>query len=96
MNPPFTRSELQTQILDLAAADPAFRKRLLADPQATVEELLGFPMPINLKFEVVEETAGKIYMVLPQSSDTGSVPLSEAELDASGVAGGCWFPLWEG
>lgn len=87
---------LKTQILDKAAADPEFRKQLLADPRAAVEAFLGFPVPGDLQVVVLEETAGKVHLVLPRAAEAGPVELGDAELDASGVAGGCGFPFWKG
>ena len=39
--------------------------RLLADPKGTVERELGQPLPDSLAIEVVQESVGKMYLVLP-------------------------------
>lgn len=85
---------LKTQILDKAAADPDFRKRLLADPRVAVEAFLGFPVPGDLQLEVLEETAGKVYLVVPPAADASPIALDDADLDATGISGGrtsSWF-----
>lgn len=48
-----------------AVRDPAFRAALLADPKGTVERELGQPLPDSLAIEIVQESAGKMYVVLP-------------------------------
>jgi hypothetical protein len=55
----------KTEIARRAVQDPAFRAALLADPKGTVERELGQPLPDSLVIEVVQESVGKMYLVLP-------------------------------
>ena len=64
----------KTEIARRAVQDPAFRAALLADPKGTVERELGQPLPDSLAIEVVQESVGKMYLVLP-------LAVAEAEHD---------------
>ncbi len=39
------RHEIETQLIDKASTDPAFRQRLLDDPKAALAEMLGVALP---------------------------------------------------
>lgn len=95
------RHEIETQLIEKAAADPAFRRRLLADPKAAVADLLGVPMPPGMTITVLEEQPGRHYLVLPPAPpDLDALPLDDLELAV--VGGGrtlrpcnspfCWVP----
>ncbi|WP_414698949.1 NHLP leader peptide family RiPP precursor [Paenibacillus sp. LPE1-1-1.1] len=58
---------LQEKIIQKAWEDAEFKKQLLADPKAAVKEAFGIDVPDSIEVEVVEETANKYYLVLPQS-----------------------------
>jgi hypothetical protein len=66
------RQEFEDLLITKAKADPAFRRALLSQPVATIEQELGIALPEWLQVKVVEETASTLYLVLP--------PLAEAEL----------------
>lgn len=78
------------EILKRSTTDRAFRDRLVAEPAAAIEEVIGVPMstlprPINVKF--IEKDPGlDAVVVLPDFLDPEG-ELSDAELEA--VAGGC-------
>jgi hypothetical protein len=78
------------EILKRSATDREFRARLVNDPAAAIEDVIGVPLstlprPINVKF--VEKAAGvDAVLVLPDFVDVGT--LSDAELEA--VAGGVY------
>lgn len=61
-----TGSALATEdlILARAAADPAFRARLLADGTAAFGEL-GIPVPHGMSVKVLEDTPTLVHLVLP-------------------------------
>jgi hypothetical protein len=63
-------------------SDPAFRMRLLADPAGTLRGV-GVAVPEGVTIEVVEDTATRVHLVLPNPIG-GSV--TEAELER--VVGG--------
>lgn len=58
---------LQEKIIQKAWEDAEFKKQLIADPKAAVKEAFGIEVPDSIDVEVVEETANKYYLVLPQS-----------------------------
>lgn len=58
---------LQEQIIQKAWEDAEFKKKLIADPKAAVKDAFGIDVPDTIEVEVLEETANKYYLVLPQS-----------------------------
>lgn len=77
------------EILQRSATDREFRAKLVAEPAAAIEEVIGVPIstlprPVNVKF--IEKDPGlDAVIVLPDFMAEGA--LSDAELEA--VAGGC-------
>jgi hypothetical protein len=68
-------------VIGQAMSDPAFRKRLLADPAGTLRRA-GVDVPEGVTFQVMEDTATTVHLVLPSMADE----LQFSDLDA--VAGG--------
>jgi hypothetical protein len=84
----------QQQIIDRATSDPDFRNRLVSNPNETISQALGVPLPRNVAVRVIEEQPGEVVLVLPaQPAPTGS-QLSDADLEA--VAGGGTVDSWGG
>jgi|SRR4051812_28451581 hypothetical protein len=81
------RAEIEGRLIQRSLEDDAFRRRLLEDTRAAVEEELGTRLPESVEVRAVEETADTIYLVLPNASAAGeTAELSDQELEA--VAGG--------
>ena len=81
------RSEVQRRLVQRSLEDEGFRRRLLEDPKAAVEDELGTRLPEGVEVRSVEETTDTIYLVLPSASVVGEGgELSDRELEA--VAGG--------
>lgn len=73
---------LKDQIIQKAWEDAEFKKQLIANPKAAVKEAFGVDVPDTIEVEVLEETANKFYLVLPQNP---------AELkDTESVEGAMW------
>jgi hypothetical protein len=87
------RAEMERRIVQRSLQDESFRRRLLEDPRAAVEEELGSRLPEDVQVRTVEETADTIYLVLPSASPIveGS-ELSEKDLES--VAGGADRDTW--
>jgi hypothetical protein len=83
------RAEMEGRLIQRSLEDEDFRRRLLEDPKAVVEEELGTRLPEEVRVVAVEETADTVYLVLPNASpaDEGG-ELSDRELEA--VAGAGW------
>jgi hypothetical protein len=77
-----SRQEFERDVLARAAADPAFRAELLADPRATIRKVYGVELPPSIELNVLEETPTTFYLVLPVRADQ----LTDEQLAA--VAGG--------
>jgi hypothetical protein len=81
------RHEIETQLIEKAGADPAFRQRLLDDPKAAITDLLGVALPPGMTITVLEEQSGHHYLVLPPAPPSvDALPLDE--LDLALVGGG--------
>jgi hypothetical protein len=81
------RAEIERTIVQRSLQDEDFRRRLLDDPKAAVEQELGKRLPEGVQVRVVEETAETIYLVLPGASPVGEGgELSDEELQSA--AGG--------
>lgn len=91
------RAEIEGRIVQRSLQDESYRRRLLEDPRAAVEEELGTRLPEGVRVRAVEETAETIYLVLPSASPVEeSSPLSDQELQE--VAGGqvpTWGPTYD-
>ncbi len=75
---------LEVQLRERAAADAAFRARLLSDPHAAVTELLGFDPAPGVTFRVVEEGAGEAVLVLPRALAMDELPDALLDLASGG------------
>jgi hypothetical protein len=81
------RAEMERMLIERSLQDEDFRRRLLEDPEATIERALGFRVPEEVRVVAVEETRDTIYLVLPSVSPLGQgEELSDRELEE--VAGG--------
>jgi hypothetical protein len=81
------RAEMEGRIIQRSLEDETFRRRLLENPRAAVEEELGSRLPEGVQVMAVEETADTIYLVLPSASPVeAGGELSDQDLEA--VAGG--------
>jgi nitrile hydratase alpha subunit len=80
------------KVIAKAWRDPAFKAKLIADPQATLLQA-GVSLPAGVTVKVVENTGTHFHFVLPARP---SGALSDEELDnaAGGEAGcvGCYVP----
>lgn len=90
------QNDPQQQILDRAAGDPEFRARLLANPNAAIQEQLGVPLPSTVTIRVIEEQPGEVVLVLPAQGITSGTHLSDTELEAvsGGDSGGGFVCTW--
>ncbi len=92
------RHEVTDRLTSRAAGDPAFRRLLVDDPHAAVQDELGVTLPADVTMTVLEESADHLYLVLPATSSSDSShssgELSDAQL--SGVAGGSFEDWWNG
>ncbi|MGK7877173.1 MAG: NHLP leader peptide family RiPP precursor [Xenococcaceae cyanobacterium] len=79
------RSAISSSIISRAWEDDNFKAELLSNPKGAITSEFDAGFPENVEIQVLEETANKIYVVLPQKP-TVEGELSDAELEA--VAGG--------
>ena len=73
-------------IVTKALKDPAFRKRLVKDPKAVIEQELGIHFPEGVSVQVHENSAKVVHLVLPGAEVAVQQGLSDQDLAA--VAGG--------
>jgi hypothetical protein len=79
------RSTMEARVIERALKDESFRQQLVDDPHAALQQVLGVSLPGSVNIEVLEETPGTMYLVLPPA-ESGSRELSEQEV--ASVAGG--------
>jgi hypothetical protein len=80
------RQQFEQALIEKAMKDESFRKQLIENPVAAIEDETGMKMPEAMKIIVLEEDPQTVFLVLPQdySKDT-EMELSETELeDVSG------------
>ena len=78
----------QSRVIGQAMSDPAFRKRLLADPAGTLRAA-GVEVPEGVTIEVVEDTATKVHLVLPNQEDEALDSDLDAAVGGKAVNGIC-------
>lgn len=100
------RTEMERAIVQRSLEDEEFRRRLLDDPKAAVEQELGTRLPEGVQVRAVEETADSIYLVLPSAEPIGEgaigegAELSDQELEvvagagSSAGSGACSICAW--
>ena len=81
-----TRFEFERQLIQRALEDEKFKQELLKNPNAVYAKESGEKLPKDLEIQVLQETANKVYLVLPTSPAIAEEELSEEALEA--VAGG--------
>lgn len=83
-------------VVKKAWKDPAYRAKLVANPDAVLRAEFGAGMPVGAKLMVLEEGKDTLELILPANldSDTGAAPAASSELsdeELEGVAGGGFF-----
>ena len=66
------RAEMERRLIGKSVEDESFRRRLIEDPKAAVEQELGTRLPEDVRVVTVEETAETIYLVLPSTPMKGA------------------------
>ena len=81
------RKQLEEKLIAKAMKDETFRKNLLENPKAAIEEETGIKLPESINLKVVEENPSTFYLILPPKINPETEDeLSEAELEM--VSGG--------
>ena len=75
------------QIVAKAWADKKYKKRLLADPVAVLEEN-GLAVPVGMKIKVVENTDKLCTLILPLNPDEAELTDAELKSVTGGRTGG--------
>lgn len=73
------RNKLESQVIEKALKDDAFREQLVSNPKAVIEEDTGLSLPADLEIKVVQESANLMYLVLPPAP-AAATPLSGADV----------------
>ena len=63
------RARFTEELTQRAASDPAFRQLLLSDPRAAISEAFGIQVPDQVTLQVLEESADRVYIVLPAQGE---------------------------
>lgn len=73
------RDEMEFWLGRKAAADPAFRQGLIEQTRATLEQLVGKPMPADIDVLVLEETPQELVLVKRVVGAVASGPAAEGD-----------------
>lgn len=84
--------ETESKINIKAWKDPAFKKKLLNDPQAVLKELGMKNLPSSVKVRIVEEGKNEWCITL-HAAPPNAAKMSEEELEKWNAAGG--YAGWE-
>ena len=79
------RKALEEKLIERSLKDEKFRKTLIENPKAAMEEELGVKLPQNLVIKILEEKENEVFFVLPCPLEKEG-ELTEMELES--VAGG--------
>jgi len=60
-----TEMDLKDQIIEKAWNDVDFKRRLLADPRAAIQEAFHLEVPAGIQLTTLEETQNHFYLVIP-------------------------------
>jgi hypothetical protein len=74
------------QLLIKSWQDEGFKRRLVADPRAVLQEQ-GLPLPDGKAVRVVEDTADTVHLVLPPKPAEGELSDEQLEQVAGGIIG---------
>jgi len=69
---------LRNQVIQKAWEDPSFKKRLLSDPKAALQEALGVIIPDSVTLKAVEEGSNEFYLVIPPSPTSDVLKVTAA------------------
>jgi hypothetical protein len=74
------------QLLIKVWEDPTFKRRLVADPRAVLQEH-GLPLPDGQAVRVVEDTAETVHLILPPKPAEGELSDEQLEQVTGGMVG---------
>lgn len=87
----FVRELLQKK----ADEDADFRAALLADPRAAIKEAFHYDVPEGIELVVFEETASRVYVVLPMPGPTRDSTVTLREVTKDNVNAVCSIEVKE-
>ena len=90
-----TVGEMRELLVAGAAEDEEFRARLIAEPNAAIEERLGLKIPAGFAVKVLEDDPNTVHLVLPPTAALDEADLAQAAggIDWAGrgrAMGGGW------
>ncbi|NEU76298.1 NHLP leader peptide family natural product precursor [Hassallia byssoidea VB512170] len=83
-----TRFEFEQKLIQQAWENEAFKQELLNNPKAVYARESGEELPKDLEIEVIQETANKVYLVIPNNPASSLTEGELAEEALEAVAGG--------
>ncbi len=81
------RLDIESQLRQRAQREPEFRARLIEDPRATLQDVLGIELD-QVTVRVIEEQPGEVVVVLPPVAAESE--LTDAELAGVAAGGSAW------
>ena len=83
------RKKLEQQLIEKAMKDPDFRKKLLENPKAVIQDVTGFELSPSVNLRILEEDPQTVFLVLPTipaQPDETELTANELEMIAGGRA----------
>jgi hypothetical protein len=56
---------LNTQMIEKARTNGAFKQKLLSDPREAIREAFNVDIPAHIQLTAVEETSCRLFLVIP-------------------------------
>ena len=82
------RNVFEDKLLVKAWDDEKFKKQLLADPSGAIAKEIGQEIPEGCKFEVIQEAANTLELVLPHKPRAVQAAEELSDMALANVAGG--------
>ncbi len=83
---PQTRRDIEAHIVAKAWKDEAYKRKLLSNSKAVIEQEFNVQLPQEVSVQVMEENPTSLYFVLPPRPEISGQEISDEQLQA--IAGG--------
>jgi hypothetical protein len=89
--PPAGDQDVLQRIVSRATIDADFRRQLIANPRAAIQNEAGVTIPGDVDLQVIEETETTKYIILPTTPLPAAGELSDQQLEKVAGGGGCFL-----
>ncbi len=90
-----SHKDLKAQLIARAWQDPDFKRQLLGNPKAAIEQEFGIELPADLQVTAVEDTPAHLHLVVPVNrtglSEERLITEKGGAVGYCGNCGGCYY-----